>query len=96
MKIKIYVDWENREVYTEETKAEEIKRRVEDRKTDDYALEEFLDDYCYRNLNRNEKAELFNMSEEKRAEVRTAFAKECEETAKDDFADETEEFEFEI
>lgn len=96
MKITIYVDWENREVYTEETKAEEIKRRVEDRKTDDYALEEFLDDYCYRNLNRNEKAELFNMSEEKRAEVLAEFAKECEEFAKDYFADETEEFEFEV
>ena len=96
MKIKIYVDWENREVYTEETKAEEIKRRVEDRKNDDYALEEFLEDYCYRNLSRNEKAELFNMSEEKRAEARAEFARECEEAAKDDFADETEELEFEV
>lgn len=96
MKIKIYVDWENREVYTEETKAEEIKRRVEDRKTDDYALEEFLDDYCYRNLNRNEKAELFNMSEEKRAEVRAEFTRECEAAEKDNFADETEELEFEV
>ena len=96
MKIKIYVDWENKEVYTEETKAEEIKRRVEDQKTDDYALEEFLDDYCYRNLNRNEKAELFNMSEEKHAEVRAEFAKECEEHVKDYFADETEELEFEV
>ena len=96
MKITIYIDWANKDVYTEETKAEEIKRRVEDRKTDDYALEEFLDDYCYRNLNRNEKAELFNMSEEKRAEVRAEFAKECEECIKEDFADETEEFEFEV
>lgn len=96
MKITIYIDWENREVYTEETKAEEIKRRVEDRKTDNYALDDFLCDYCDRNQSRNEKAELFNMSDEKRAEVRAEFAKECEECIKEDFADETEEFEFEV
>lgn len=96
MKIKIYVDWENREVYTEETKAEEIKRRVEVMNDDDYYLEEFLDDYGNRNLGRCERAELFKMSEEKRAEVLAEFAKECEEDAKECFADDTEEFEFEV
>ena len=96
MKIKIYVDWENREVYDENAKEMEIQRRAEESKNDDYCLEEFLDDYGDRNLGRCERAELFKMSEEKRAEVLKEFEEECLMCAKDEFTEETEEYEFEV
>jgi hypothetical protein len=96
MKIKIYVDWENREVYDEKAKEIEIQRRAEAMNDDDYALEGFLDDYCNRNLGRCERAELFKMSEEKRAEVLAEFGEECVTCAKDEFIEETEEFELEV
>ena len=96
MKIKIYVDWENRQVYDETSKEAEIKRRAEVMNDDDYYLEEFLDDYGNRNLGRCERAELFKMSVEKRAEVLAEFNQECSTCAKDDFIEETEEFEFEV
>lgn len=96
MKITIYVDWENREVYDEKAKEVEIQRRAEAMNDDDYALEEFLDDYCNRNLGRCERAELFKMSEEKRAEVLKEFGEECLACVKNDFTEETEEYEFEV
>lgn len=96
MKIKIYVDWENHSVYDENAKADEIKRKIEENKNDEYFLNDFLDDYCYQNMGRCEKAELFKISEEKRAEVNAEFAKKCEECAKEEFTDETEEIEIEV
>lgn len=96
MKIKIYVDWNNREVYDETSKEMEIQRLAKESKNDDYCFDDFLCDYCDRNLGRHERVELFKMSEEKRAEVLAEFEKECLISAKDNFNDETEEYEFEV
>lgn len=96
MKIKIYVDWENRQVYDEADKKIEIQRRAEESKNDDYCFDDFLCDYCDRNFSRHERVELFKISEEKRAEILAKFEEQCLNCAKDDFIEETEEIEIEV
>lgn len=94
MKIKIYVDWENREVYDEKAKEIEIQKRAEERKSDPYAFDEFLSEHLEDEA--NPYVTLFNASEESRAEVRENWENDCVDWAKDDFIDETEEFEIEV
>lgn len=94
MKIKIYVDWENREVYDETSKEIEIQRRAEERKSDPYAFDEFLGEHLEDET--NPYVTLFNASEESRVEVRESWGRDCVDWAKDDFIEETEEIEIEV
>lgn len=94
MKIKIYVDWENCEVYDEKKKQEEIKKIAEERASDVYAFNEFLGEHLEDKA--NPYITLFNASEESRTEVRESWWNDCVDRAKDDFIEETEEYEFEV
>lgn len=94
MKIKIYVDWENRQVYDEADKKIEIQRRALERKLDHYAFVEFLGERLKDEA--NPYVTLFNASEESRAEVRESWESDCVDWAKDDFIEETEEIEIEV
>ena len=95
MKIKIYVDWENREVYDEKKKQEEIKEIAEAYEKDTYEFNDFLENdestdvsYPY--------AELFNLSEAAREEITKRYKECCHIWAEENFNDRITEIEFEV
>lgn len=94
MKIKIYVDWENREVYDETSKEMEIQRRAKEREFDNYAFDEFLGEHLEDEA--NPYVTLFNASEESHTEIRESWERDCVDWAKDEFIEDTEEIEIEV
>ena len=97
MKIKLFVNWENERILKEKEFEKEIAECAKDRENDDYEFEDFLDNYCDRNLhNSNRLAHLFNLSKEEREEILELWKKDCLETVRNNSDDDYEEIEIEL
>ena len=74
MTIKIYVNWRDEEVLTEDEYNELVREMAEDLRTSDYNFSEFLEDnYSHR--------ELWEADEERRAEIMEHWVDKCFEAA---------------
>lgn len=97
MKIKLYADWNERKILKEKEFEEEIAECAKNRENDDYELEDFLDNYCDRNLhNSNRLAHLFNLSKEEREKILELWKEDCLETVRNNSDDDYEEIEIEL
>ena len=85
MKIKVYVDWNNKEILSEKDYKEFKNRKVNEMADtyfeDKYSLEEFLsDNYNY--------ADIFNMTNEEKEEAKAKWKAQCKDNAEENFGDE--------
>lgn len=89
MKIKIYVDYENKEVLTEENYKEALTERSKSYKADNGAFRDWL--------NGNYEAfEIFNMKSHELEKVVERWEGVCEADAEDDMAIELSEYELDV
>jgi hypothetical protein len=84
--MKVYANWRIEEVISKEKYEEQIAKTAADYVDDDDMLAEFLGDL-------HSRFELFNMTEEERAEVRGDFAEWCHRKAEDDLDEDWQEYE---
>ena len=97
MKIKLFADWNERKILKEKEFEEEIAECAKARENDDYEFEDFLDNYCDRNLhNSNRLAHLFNLSKEEREKILELWKEDCLETVRNNSDDDYEEIEIEL
>ena len=86
MKIKVYVDWKNKEILNEKEYNEFHDREVNaiaDRYFEDkYEFNEFLSDNDY------DYADIFNMTDEEKEEVKAKWKAQCKDNAEEIFGDE--------
>lgn len=89
MKIKIYVDYENQEVLTEEQCKNVLAERVKSYKADNEAFEDWLND-------RYSAYEIFKMKSHELDEVIERWEGVCEADAEEDMGRELIEYELEV
>lgn len=89
MKIKIYVDYENQAVLTEEQYKEALTERAKSYKTDDPAFEEWLN-------NRYSASEIFKMKSHELEKVMERWESICQDDAEDDMNMELTEYELDV
>ena len=85
--MKVYVNWQTKEVISQEQYNQRIAALAAEYVDDDSLLDDYLED-------RYTSLELFNMSEEERAEVRGDFAEWCYHGAENALIEDFEEYEF--
>ena len=74
MTIKVFVDWQNEEILTEEEYDKRVKEMAEDLRTNDYIFSEFLEErYSHR--------ELWDADEKQRAKIMEHWVDQCLEDA---------------
>ena len=74
MTIKVFVDWQNGEILTEEEYEKRVKKMAENLRTRDYDFSEFLEEkYSHR--------ELWDADEKQRAKIMEYWADQCLEDA---------------
>ena len=74
MTIKVFVDWRNKEILTEEEYDKRVKEMAEDLRTNDCNFSEFLEEkYSHR--------ELWDADEKQRAKIMEHWADQCLEDA---------------
>lgn len=74
MTIKVYVDWRNEEILTEEEYNERLKEMAESLRTSDYDFSKFLEEhYSHR--------ELWDADEKGRAKIMKFWASKCMDAA---------------
>lgn len=97
MKIKLYVDWTEARILKEKEYEEEAVEGAKDREEDEYAFEEFLDNYSAQNLrNCHKLAYLFNLSKEEREKILKLWKEDCLETTRSNLSYDYEEIEIEV
>jgi hypothetical protein len=84
--MKVYVDWHEEEVISQEQYDERVAARAADYVDDDSLLDTYLE-------NRYTSLALFTMSEEERAEVRGDFAEWCHREAESNLSEDFDEYE---
>ena len=89
MKIKIYVDYENKAVLTEEQYKEVLIERAKSYKADNEAFRDWLN-------NNYEAFEIFNMKSHELEKVMERWEGVCEADAEDDTAIELSEYELDV
>lgn len=89
MKIKIYVDYENQSVLTEEDYKEVLTERVKSYKSDNDAFEDWLND-------RYSASEIFKMKSHELDKVVERWEGVCEGDAEDDMGRELVEYELDV
>lgn len=89
MKIKIYVDYENQEVLTEEGYKEVLAERAKSYKSDNDAFEDWLND-------RYSAFEIFKMKSHDLEEVMDRWEGVCEADAEEDMGRELTEYELDV
>lgn len=98
MKIKLYVDWTEAKILKEKEYEEEAVESAKDREEDEYAFEEFLDNYFNRNYGcKSEKlVRLFNLNKEEREEILKLWKEDCLEATRNNLSYDYEEIEIEV
>ncbi len=77
MTVKVFVDWWNKEILTEEEHNKRAREMAEDFRTSDYNFSEFLEEhYSHR--------ELFEANEKERATIMECWVDKCLEDAYDE------------
>lgn len=77
MTVKVFVDWWNKEVLTEEEYNKRAREMAEDFRTSDYNFSEFLEEnYSHR--------ELWDANEEERAKIMECWVNKCLDDAYDE------------
>lgn len=89
MKIKIYVDYENQEVLTEEGYKEALTERAKSYKTDNEAFRDWLNDNY-------EAFKIFNMKDYELDKVVERWEGVCEADAEEDIGRELTEYELDV
>ena len=89
MKIKIYVDYENKEVLTEEQHKKVLAERVKSYKADEPAFEDWITD-------RYSAYEIFKMKSYELDKVIERWERVCEGEAEEDMGRELTEYELEV
>ena len=89
MKIKIYVDYENKNVLTEEDYKEVLNERAKSYKSDNEAFEDWLND-------RYSASEIFKMKSHDLDKVIERWEGVCEEDAEEDMGMELSEYEIDV
>lgn len=89
MKIKIYVDYENKEVLTEEQYKEALTEKAKAYKADDGAFRDWLNDNY-------EAFKIFNMKSHELEKVMERWEGVCEADAEDDMSIELAEYELDV
>lgn len=89
MKIKIYVDYENKAVLTEEQYKEVLTERAKSYKADDEAFRDWLNDNY-------EAFKIFNMKSHELEKVMERWEGVCEADAEDDMGIELAEYELDV
>lgn len=89
MKVKVYVNWYDREVINEKVFNEKVEEATTDYKEDEYFFAEWLDEHYSAN-------EIWGFNEEQRKEVRSNFLIKCEELGEKDVRDDWGEEEIEV
>ena len=96
MKVKVYVNWDEEKILNAKEYEEEIVESAKDREDDDYALNEFLNDYLEDRVRGPEFAYLFNLSKEEREKILELWKEDCLETVRNNSDDDYEEVEIEL
>ena len=89
MKVKVYVNWYNREVINEKEFEKKVEETTQDYKEDKCFFDEWLNDHYSAN-------EVWNLNEEERKEVQKDFLIRCEELGVRDVREDWEEEEIEV
>lgn len=89
MKVKIYINWFNREVINEKEFEKKVEETTQDYKEDKCFFDEWLNDHYSAN-------EVWNLNEEERKEVQKDFLIKCEELGVRDVREDWEEEEIEV
>lgn len=89
MKIKIYVDYENREVLTEENYKEALAERAKSYKVDEPAFEDWL-------IDQYSAYEIFKMKSHKLDKIVEKWGDVCESDAEEDMGREFTEYEIDV
>lgn len=86
MKIKVYVDWKNQEILSEkdynEFKDRKVNEIADNYFEDKYEFNEFLTDNDY------DYADIFNMTDKEKEEVKEKWKAQCKDSAEEAFGDE--------
>lgn len=77
MTIKVFVDWWNKEILTEEEYNKRAREMAEEYRTDDYSFSEFLE-------NRYSHRELWEATEKERATIMECWVDQCLDDAYDE------------
>jgi hypothetical protein len=85
--MKVYVNWQAEEIISQEQYDQRVAELAADHVDDD----SLFDDYLF---HRYSSLKLFDMSEEKRTEVRGDFAEWCHREAGEEMAEDFENYEF--
>lgn len=89
MKVKVYVNWFDREVINEKEFEKKVEETTQDYKEDKCFFDEWLNDHYSAN-------EVWNLNEEERKEVQKDFLIKCEELGVRDVREDWEEEEIEV
>lgn len=89
MKVKVYVNYYDREVINEKAFNERIKEATNDYEEDECFFDEWLEEHY-------SASEIWKLNEEQRKEVRSDFLIKCEELAVEDVRDDWAEEEIEV